>query len=279
MSRDAINPDDVARDVAHTGNAASARDYSYELVDAGAGPRVLPSWLAGAQVRWAWGYSNRPELEFCFSRSPLAGVRYRKEAGSKGWFGTNPEGDCFETHWHGGAVSMTEFERNVGWDTSDGKYAPGAKMLKEPYHMLATTQQKGYAGRHFDVIMAEDSPQYPGETIRLRGPWHSGSGVPGTVQVVGVVWDDAARAKEQAMRPRFRRGWRGATKCFGYVVREQVIIDALATFLPHLPIARVTSGPDREGKVRRWIEPCLPQTGAPRLMTTAQLVIGERLAA
>lgn len=279
MTRQKINPADVARDIAHTGNAASASQYTYELVDAGAGPRPLPDWLTGAQVRWSWGYSNRPELEFCFSRSPLAEIRYRKEAGSKGWFGTNPDSDCFQTHWHGGAVSMVEFERNIGWDTPDGKYAAGAKMLKEPYSMLATTQQEGYAGRHFDVTMADDSPQFPGETVRLRGPWHGGSGVPGTVPVVGVVWDEAARAKEQLVRPRFRRGWQGATKSFGYVVREQVIIDALATFLPHLPIARVTSAPDREGKVRQWVEPCLPQTGAPRLMTQDQLRFAERIAA
>jgi hypothetical protein len=92
------------------------------------------------------------------------------------------------------------------------------------------------------------------------------------VDVVGVVWDEEARARN-------RRGWRGATKCFGYVIKQQTLIDALATFLPHCPIAEVTSGPDPKGKVHRWIEPCLPQTGAPRFMTTEQLRAPMEIAA
>jgi hypothetical protein len=263
---------DVAKDIAHAGNASSANSYVFEYVDAGAGPRALPAWLAGANIRWNFNYSNRPELELCFRSNPLEGIRYRKDAKSgKGWFGSNPAGDCFETHWHSGVPAMAEFERNIGWDTADGKYAAGATMLKEPYQMLATHQERGYAGRHFDIVMADDSPLYAGQTIRLRGPWHGGTGRADTVAVVGVVWDDRARQREAQAKPRYRRGWVGATKSFGYNILERTFIDALATFFPHCPIARVTSGPDREGKTRTWIEPCLPQTQAPRFMTLAQL--------
>lgn len=275
MSARTPNIADVERDMAHAGNASSAKGYSYELVDAGAGPRPLPEWLADANIRWNFGWSNRPELELCFRSNPLAGIRYRKDiANGRGWFGANPAGDCFETHWHGGVPRPTEFERNIGWDTADGKYTPGAKMRKEPYTMLATHEEKGYGGRHFDIIMADDSQLWPGETIRLRGPWHGGTGRADTVAVVGVVWDDAAKA-------RFRKPthWTKATKSFGYNILERTFIDALATFYPHCPIARVTSGPDREGKRRSWIEPCLPQTQAPRFMTLDQLIVPMERAA
>jgi hypothetical protein len=274
VSRPASPTDEeVAKDAAHSGNAASTRDYRYRLIDPGAGPRPLPSWLSDAQVRWHLGWSNRPEVEFCFSRDPLAVTTYRKDLDSgDAWLGANPEGDCFQTHWHDGTPRPTEFERNVGWDTPDGAYARGATIRKEPYTMLATPSQKGYAGRSFDITMADDSPLWPGEIVRLRGPWHLGTGRPGCVSVVGVVWDERARVREAAAAPRHRRGWRGATKCFGYIVRERVVVDALATFLPHLPIAEVESAPDRAGKTRRWVEPCLPQTGAPRHMTDAQRV-------
>lgn len=269
--------EEVARDSAHTGNASSARDYSYSLVDVAAGPRVLPDWLRAANIRWNFGWSNRPELEFCFSRNPLAGVTYIKQRDGTGmWFGSNLESDCFKIHWHKGAVSEQEFERNLGWDTPNGKYAPGAAMLKEPYSMLATTQQEGYAGRHFDLQMSNISPCFPGEIVRLRGPWHGGY-LDWMRPVVGVVWDEKAREREAQAALRFRRGWVGATKCFGYLIREQTFVDALATFFPHCPIARVTSGPDRNGKARTWIEPCLPQTQAPRFMTEAQRIDGAPL--
>lgn len=265
---------EVEKELSHTGNIASIASATFTIIDPGFGPLPIPSWIRDANIRWSFGFGNRPELELCFTQRPLEGVVYRRVAlpgGQVAWMGHNPSRDCFSTHWHNGAISLQTFEEHVGWDTPDGKWAKDAKAIKRSYQMLATTQQKGYADRAFDIALEEQELPIDGKPtlvpagtiLRLRGPWHGGTGRNDTVQVVGLVYDEKAQAQARRLG-RWRRPWWRQTKIFGYHILLEHYINILATFYPHCPIARI------EDKGRSWFEPCLPQTGRPRLMTEKQ---------
>jgi len=249
MAYDDLNDDQLGAVMAGT-----KQTKSFEIIDVPAGPRELPAWLIDCHVNWMDQYGNRPAIMAKFAYNPAKALTWTND-GSKVWLGTNDEGNCFECHYHNGRVSEQEFERFVRWDTPDGKYAMDCKAIKETYRMLATTKQEGYGGRGFDIQMSEDSPKYPGQLVRLQGPWHGGA-PKGFVNLSGITWDEEHRNDKFYNRrrtPWYRRGG-----CFGYMVTEQTYIDMLATFVPHMKTARVNLG------YGIYIEPCRPETGAPK---------------
>lgn len=203
----------------------------------------LPEWLLDAHVRWTWEYDNWPEVIFKMAYSPTGPnqeLRFYHEQGSKVWLGTNADGTAGQCHYHGGTVSQIQLPKRVGWLEGEPdwkKHPKDGGAITVPETVWATTQQEGYAGRTFQVHMADDSPHLPGEIVHLRGPWHGGS-PPGWMQFTAVDWSE-----QQNKRPYVKGGdWTHHMACFGYMMPLDLWVKAVWYFLPHIPLGIVTRG-------------------------------------
>lgn len=194
------------------------RDNWWHFIDMPAGPQPIPAWAKGLHVDWMMGYSNPPELRAKAGENPWnwPGMRWRREGDL--YITQHPDGRA-RFHQHCGAVSLQKFKTFRGLD-ADGK------PVHEEREVMATTQQEGYAGRHFEITMEDGSP------LILRGPWH-GKRLPGYQNLTCV--DMTA----SWVRPHARRPWHQQTACFGLYVTEDLLIRLVARFLPHLQMARV----------------------------------------
>lgn len=217
-------------------------------------PFYVPDWLLGVHVNYMDGYSNDPYITFKVSRSPMSTVSnlWRKKKGSEAWF---KEGDGLcEVHYHKGAVALREFKEFKGWAEKPSATSPGV-AIHETYQMLATTSQAGYGGRHFDLQMAEDSEEFPGERVRLVGPWHGGP-MKGYHEVSYILWDEKERTDK--WHNRRRTPWHRRTGFFGATVSTELLVNAFSRFLPHLELYLVEQGPFIS------IQPADPRTGFPK---------------
>lgn len=244
----------------------SARQESrWEDIERPAGPQALPSWIRDAHVNWMEGYGNPPDVLFKTVGEVWDDPIYTKVGDA--FIAKHPDGRL-KIHWHGGAirnVSIRVFKGEDGVVRQHPRFGPqwgdqptfrtileGVASGYEPgewtdVEMRATTQQEGYAGRHFWIKMDD------GETLVLRGPWRSG--VPAGYTAITTVDCD----KPDAWAQRRGRPWWTRTGCFGLELRDDVYIAALCTFLPHLPLARVTYSWGGTG-----IEPYAPDWGEPK---------------
>lgn len=251
---------------------------AFTPIDLGEGPRPIPEWARDADIRWRWAFDNRPDYALRCRADPLAFTRdgspvwrpliIETKTGSK----TRPDqawiaerDGVAEVHYHDGPISMVEFEENV---TVDGKVLweeapdwrngkPG-KAVTRKYEMLATTKQEGYGGRHFDITLAACEIRIGGKLtavpdgtrLRLRGPWHSSP--PRGYREVSYLIDD------QQSYHRAGTHWTRRTLYFGLCLRTEVLLDIMATHLPHIEWAMT------EHERGIGLEPLVPQTGLPK---------------
>jgi hypothetical protein len=252
--------------------------WKMEPLDLVSGPRALPRWAKGGHIDWHWPFSNRPSYMVRCKTDPLAFTtdgapvwrRTTYNDGAKTGVAWIAERDGVAScHYHSGIVSMVEFEEHVRWIEKPSQ-ANGWKGQEETrkFFMLATTQQDGYAGRHFDItLMAQEIPVYDpatrqttvtkvdhGTKLRLRGPWHGGAPA-GYVET--SYWID----NDKAWRPKGRK-WFESGGYFGLLIKPEILLDILATFQPHVQWAMVTE--TLSGKDRYRPEPLVPETGLPK---------------
>lgn len=248
---------------------------NFERIGLVEGPRKLPLWARDAHIDWMDGYGNSPHLKVRCRTDPLAFAKFGNPAwekvGSKTWIAERD--GVAAVHYHEGAVRPAKFTRKIGgeWDITkpqllDGEpwidttglwpdQIPNAKPKMggtehETFTMLATTQQEGYAGRHFDITLKD------GTDVRLRGPWHGGA-PDGFVELYYDIDDHLAKT---AGRPnnRWYRKWYARGGYFGLFMRPEVLLDIFATFLPHVPWAMVAD------EKRCTLQPLRPETGLPK---------------
>lgn len=257
-----------------------AAPWKVEPLELAPGPRKLPSWCRGGHINWHWGYGNSPSYMVRCATNPLAFTHHGAPAwrmftyqyggkSGRGWIAER-EGVA-SCHYHDGAISMTEFEEHVRWleKPSQANNWKGTAETRK-YQMLATAQQDGYAGRHFDITLdAQEIPIYSRETgtvmtkvargtkLRLRGPWHGGA-PEGYTET--SYWVDADAPKHGAWiktRPWYARGG-----YFGLYIKPEILLDILATYEPHVPWAITTE--TWGGKERIYRSPLVPETGLPK---------------
>lgn len=272
--------------------------YRFEKLDLQAGPRPLPSWARDARINWRWGFSNRPDYLLRCRRDPLAftdGAVWRMfeyqddryDAGAKR-IGRQPKGRGWiaesegvaSCHYHSGTIRMTEFEdtvtdekgRVVWIEKPDYKAGNMGVPLTRKYSMLATDKQEGYAGRAFEITLAEqtipiwdaearrsiDTPVAAGTKLKLRGPWHGGA--PEGYREVSYQYDK--EPYNPCVRPSWRRKWHERLGYFGLLIQPEILLDIFATYLPHVEWARMTT--EHKGEDRLTVEPLHPETGLPK---------------
>lgn len=248
----------------------------FEPIALVAGPRALPDWVSGAAINWMEGFGNAPELWVRCRRDPL-----KASNTAKLYRFTPPDAYIAEqdgvasVHYHSGRVTIQKFTRFLRWTSGawnndlpsllDGEHdferdfygnlstpkMGGAEH--EIYTMLATTQQQGYAGRGFNVMMHPDDPHFGGQEIMLRGPWHGGA-PDGFVEVNYFIPDPARDAFwTKRGNPWWKRGG-----YFGLYVRAELLLDIMATFVPHVGWCW------EEASVGRRLRPLRPETGLPK---------------
>lgn len=270
--------------------------YRFELLEIPAGPRHLPSWAWDAQINWRWEFSNRPDYllrcrhdPLAFTKSPVwrmfeyeddrydAGARRMgRQPKGRGWIAES-EGVA-TCHYHSGMIRMAQFEdavtdengRVVWLEEPDYAEAKQGVPQTRTYSMLATDKQEGYAGRHFDIALAEQVlPLWDGQRtvptkieagtkLRLRGPWHGVA--PAGYQEVSYQYDREPYTVPG--RRSWHRQWYRRLGYFGLCIDPAILIDIMATFQPHVQWARVTF--EKQGGDRVGIEPLHPETGLPK---------------
>lgn len=226
---------------------------TFEIIERDAGPRDLPAWARDAHINWYDGYGNRPQLKVRCRADPLAFSSFGNPAYDlrEGGMWIAEQDGVASVHYHGGALRQTEFERHVRWlenPAQTNNWKGEAEI--EKYTMLATTQQDGYAGRHFDITLKD------GSNVRLRGPWHGGS--PDGFMEINYDIDDSI-ARNAGRVNRWWRPWHARGGYFGLYIRPQVVLDIFSTFLAHIEWCWVIE-PDG----RRSLEPIRPETSMPK---------------
>lgn len=246
-------------------------------IDLDPGERPLPAWVKDAHINWMEGFGNSPHLHVRCRHDPLAFANFGnpvwEKRGSKTWIAEH-EGVA-SVHYHNGAVSRQPFIEHAGW--IDGKWNHDiqatldgeprfdrdglwADQPSKPFmgggifetrHMLATTQQEGYAGRHIDITLKN------GDNVRLRGPWHGGAPEGYSEVYYYIDRDEDAKQSRRWWKPWYKRGG-----YFGLHVRTELLLDIFATYQPHVPWGTVTT-PIIGGESTR-LEPLRPETGLPK---------------
>lgn len=186
------------------------------------GKQLLPAWVRGAYIEWMNGVANAPEIRLKVRGDAMQwpDKRFAKE-GKQAYVARHADGRA-EMYLHAGQVSMVELcdDRLVG-------SMPYAELPK--ISVRATTQQDGFGGRNFWLTMND------GEPLVLRGPWHGGA-PPGYVEVHTV---DMESAYNQENKWNKARPWYLRSATFGTFITEELFLRIVATYCPHVHIARV----------------------------------------
>ncbi|NEV75606.1 hypothetical protein DYI24_00745 [Rhodopseudomonas sp. BR0C11] len=217
---------------------------SFEWIERPVGPQPIPKWCTGAVIDWIDGYSNAPAMKIKTSENPC-------QWPDKAWI---YEGDgVWRAYSDDGRVEQHVHKGSLTWD--DAKQA------------WLTPQQRGYAGRHFEIQMKYGSTfEQHGQritftrdrrTVILRGPWHTG----GPKGYIGVVFYDTSNPynEREHFRPRTRhwRPWHRRTLCFGLMISVELWLRIIARYQPTVRVARCDYGSYRTLEPVRedWDEP------------------------
>ena len=208
----------------------------FEFVDLPAGPQRIPRWALDLHVCWYWGYGNWPTFLLKATAEYGDWPEQRWEKHGERYIAKHSDGRV-SMHVHSGRITEQTFTRRKRTGRGIGEWTD------IEYRMLATTQQDGYAGRHFDIVMGGKDRELRGKTVRLRGPWHTG--VPaGYTPLTFVEWPQTrwrqvhGRTKKVPYAGIKGRPWYRQGGCFGIGVRDDVFIRIFARFQPHLRLAR-----------------------------------------
>jgi hypothetical protein len=245
------------------------REESWIEIERPIGRQPVPAWCKDVHIQWMDGFGNSPTFNLktdgtdgdwpgkCFS--------YKN-----GVYTAKHEDGRLEQHAHDGAVSWGKvrmfrssltglvtqhrpscrIDDNPGgmsWTYPDGRTETHAPGEWEDVDHLVTTQQQGYAGRHFRILRDD------GRYVMLRGPWHIGE--PDGYH--GVTTTDCSKPDLWIQKNGFK--WWRRTGCFGLFLRSDVLINIISRYQPHVRLAAVTrsyGGP--------YLEPIKPEWEAPK---------------
>lgn len=191
------------------------------------GRAPLPAWAKDIHVNWQEEYSNAPDYWiFC---SHDIGCWPDKRWVREGDFYRAYHPDGFvEQHMHSGRVSQTKLK---AWRDPDGSMSQyrgrdGGEWVEAEFP--ATTQQQGYAGRHYWLKMKD------GTDLVLRGPWWGGK--PDGYDAASIVVPEYSGCRRSGEGP-----WhKGCTPTYGLLFKRELIAAIFARFQAHLPLALVT---------------------------------------
>lgn len=245
----------------------------------------LPKWLLDCHIDMMMGWGNPPRALYHVKGEPWPDGEpqiFEREEGEY-WRARSSDGWSMLQHIHGGEVRPATVWRVTGldsnthasksetdWIITDPKKgesqmtaAMGAAMehLKlcvkhgspeaqiETKDAHVTTKLDGYGGRVFWI-----NTKTHGE-VALRGPFFGGTPL-GWHEAICYSRDDSPYEIQQD-----RRGipWYKRSGTFGYYVSEELLLRAVATFQPHLRMARVYPG---YGQAR--LEPYEAAWGCPK---------------
>lgn len=221
----------------------------------------LPSWVLDAHVDWMEGYGNDPRYLIkiapnAFDRGALGWYK----RGEKTWIAEHPDGWC-KCHYHNGPVTLRTAKDFKGYEKDETGEVITFKPIYEDRLYIGTTKQAGYGGRHFPIVMADDSDIYPGQTVELVGPWHGGA-PEGYIDVTIVEWDE--RTQQQAEWRRKHSKWPNAGKwfraggTFGIYLKKELVLAIMAVHQPHLRFC------DHDLGYAKYLHPLRPETGMPK---------------
>lgn len=232
-------------------SAALKQEPTWRLIERPVGPQPIPDWVSGARIEWLDQYSNPPSVYLkSVGAHSWPDKRWHVHKGL--WSALHPDGRG-EFLSHHGSVTMTTLRRRregVSIRDDNGQIRKPDELW-EDYQGLATTQQEGFAGREFPVVMADDTA-WPGQTIILRGPWYGGR-MGGYQEVTTVEMAEPSPYEIRRRIPWYRRGG-----TFGLFLRQDVLINVLSRFLPYLELAAV------ERKYEPRVQPLKPEWDAPK---------------
>lgn len=263
----------------------------WEPRDLPLGRQELPSWLKGAHVDLMLQASNPPQVTLKISHDPwpTGEPKFFENEGEGAWTARSSDGWLMERHYHQGRVFEAVAWRLVGMDRNeylkDGRLEwqiesnPASAEAETRKHMefcqrdgtnggisieyktiLATEKQAGYGGRTFWIKLKD------GREMALRGPWHGGPPVGWTE---AYCWDmsreynrtpDIVRIKcADGVVRRRSRPWHARGGSFGYFFSDDLVMKAVARYVPHMCAAMVYPG---YGRAR--IEFYIDEWGAPK---------------
>jgi len=224
------------------------RDLSWVPYPRPVGLTRLPEWVKDIHVDWHDGFSNGPSywLRVTHDIGDWPGKVWRKEGDY--YRAYNPDG-YIEQHCHNGRVTPTLVK---AWRNPDGTLCQyrgdeGGAWVEEMFN--ATTQQEGYAKRHFWLKMED------GSDLVLRGPWSTGC--PEGYSPASIVIPKYIHGA-----PWFKR----CTPLFGLAFKHELLAAIFARFQAHLPLALVTQ--------HKWtsLEPYREEWGMPKGARIAEQV-------
>lgn len=108
--------------------------------------------------------------------------------------------------------------------------------------MRFSSEQGGFGGDHYEMTMVD------GTQLILRGPWHGGAPA-GYVEVHTCNWDEQSNealvkrypgACKRYVRSDLDRPWHKRSCTYGLYITEQLFLQLLSQFAPHVGVARVT---------------------------------------
>lgn len=249
--------------------------HSWHEVERPVGLQPIPAWCKGLHIDWGDRHDGAPEVRLkCYEDVGEWPGKVWHDEGAGAYTARSEDGRV-ERHYHKGAISE-HFAWTVlrdgqiapfGWQLSDPKGGetreaaahraaesqiaffrklpnPPSSMEPRVRSVLATTQQEGYAGRTFPIMLAS------GQELFLRGPWHGG-GPEGTLPVIVT---NLSRYKPTGSFP-----WHHALGMFGVNVTVDLWLRLLARFAPEVPVARVEW---LEGRFS--LQPFKPEWGEPK---------------
>ncbi len=125
---------------------------------------VIPDWMHSISVDWSDGYSNEPEFK-CLYNSGMDPHRFADEPI---WRLSKTEIGYWRAYAADGRATQHKHSGTLTWN--------------ETLQQWETTQQDGYAKRHFPILMDPTSdPRFaagpngePRNKVVLKGPWHTG---------------------------------------------------------------------------------------------------------
>lgn len=229
---------------------ASPRFPIWEEIDRPAGAQPVPEWCRDLRVDWHDDYSNDPDfrLKTVGDVFDWPNKRYHREGAR---YISESDDGRIEQFSHAGPIGMNRvkmFRREDGthhlhrrngtqWPNGVcvGTDGSGARAGYEPGEWveidhLSTSQQDGFAGRHYMITLDD------GRDLILRGPWHVGA--PAGYQAAITV--DCTKPDAYILRRGLK--WHRRTGCFGLFLRQDVVVNILCRFAPHLRLARVDNG-------------------------------------
>lgn len=239
----------------------------WSLIERPVGPSdLVPQWCRGASIHWMDGYSNPPSVTLkvdCEARR-WENKRYRKEGDD---YRAYHDDGRLEQYSHGSPLRLDKVRRWKSPDGSLSRFAPSDEVgtynretsqFDNPkgewveVERLCTSQQEGFGGDHYDIVLED------GTEITLRGPWHT-SGPEGYTEVAYVY-------PLAEWRGRYRRPapWHTMTAMGGLFIRDDVFVAIMSRFLPHIELAHV-----KEHGISD-IQPMKPEWGAPKRVVLAR---------